>query len=131
MPENKTSKQYNLVSALLAFFIWGGWSFYINDESIFTRTISGLAQGISSFIITLIMVNFVTWIYYKNYAPSLRLVLPAGITAFFTGSALIVIHTLVGTPNIVKTVTPALSVAFIFCLYTSYKLSTSNASTNN
>lgn len=122
MSEKRTSKQYNLISAFFAFCIWGGWSFYINDSSIFTRTISGLAQGISSFIITLIMVNFVTWIFYKNYFPSLRLILPAVLTVTCTGSVLIAVHFLVGTPNILKTVTPALSFAFMFCLYTSYKL---------
>lgn len=122
MSDLKTSKQYNLLSASLAFFIWGGWSFYINDASIFSRVTSGLAQGISSFIITLIMVKIVTWFYYRIYFKQLRFILPAMATVFCTGSVLITIHYLIGTPYILKTVTPALSVAFIFCLYTSYKL---------
>ena len=122
MPAIKISKQYNLISALLAFCIWGGWSFYINDNSLLIRVSSGLAQGISSFIITLIMVNFVTWLYNKNYFSPLRLILPAIITVIATGSALIVIHYLVGTPNIFVTVLPALIVGFLFCIYTSYKL---------
>ena len=118
----KTTKQYNLLSASLAFFIWGGWSFYINDASIFFRVTSGLVQGISSFIITLTMVKIVAWFYYKLHFTKLRFILPAMVTIFCTGSVLIAIHYIIGTPYILKTVTPALSVAFIFCLYTSYKL---------
>lgn len=122
MPGLQTTKQYNILSASLAFFIWGGWSFYINDASMFFRVTSGLAQGVSSFIITLIMVKIVTWFYYRIYFKQLRFILPAIITVFCTGSVLIAIHYIIGTPYILKTVSPALSVAFIFCLYTSYKL---------
>jgi len=122
MPVLKTTRLYNLLSALLAFFIWGGWSFYINDAIIIVRVTSGLVQGISSFIITLVMVKIVTWLYYKiNFTP-LSLILPAMLTVLFTGSGLITIHYVFGTPYILKTVTPALSVALIFCIYTSYKL---------
>ena len=122
MSDIKISKKFNLTSSFLAFLIWGGWSFYINDASLYNRITSGLAQGLSSFIITLVMVKFVTRLYSRNYFPSIRLMLPAIITVSCTGSVLIIIHYLVGTPYIFKTVTPALSVAFIFCLYTSYKL---------
>jgi len=122
MSDPKTTKKYNLLSASLAFFIWGGWSFYINDASLFSRVTSGLAQGISSFIITLIMVKIITWFYFKLNFSRLRFILPAIATVFCTGSVLVTIHYVIGTPYILKTVTPALSVAFIFCLYTSYKL---------
>jgi hypothetical protein len=83
---------------------------------------SGLTQGGGSFIITLIMVRAVAWLYHHLPAHPTRLVLPALITVAVTGSCLATAHGLVGTPNIVQTIAPALSVAFAFNIYTAVKL---------
>lgn len=118
-----TSRRYEFLSAIMAFIIWGGWAFYVNGGSRFeTRLISGFAQGTASLIITLIMVRMVTEIFNRLPDNSLRLVLPAMITVCITGSGLTLVHALVGTPRIVTTIMPALSVAFVFCVFTALKL---------
>jgi len=119
----KTSRVYNVLSALAAFVMWGGWAYFINSgfgES--TRIISAIAQGTASFVITLFMVHAVTWLFHRMTNELLKLILPAVLTVSFTGTCLATLHFLVGTPRILQTIAPALTVAFLFCLYTSFKL---------
>lgn len=119
----RTTGLFNLSSAVFAFLMWGGWAYYVNNgQGSSTGLISGITQGSASFIITLAMVHTVTWLY-KNIPPSpLQLFLPAIITVSITASCLYSVHSLVGTPNIAYTIAPALSVAFIFCVFTCFKL---------
>ncbi len=122
-PLVSTSGLYRWVSALFAFLIWGGWAYYANGAAAENqRLASTFVQGIASLFITLFMVHAVTWLYRRIQVPYFRLVLPAVLTLSFTGSSLFTIHHFVGTPNIFYTITPALSVAFAFCLFTTYKL---------
>ena len=119
----RTSRFFNVLSALSAFMLWGGWAFYVNGSTDVTKgLISGLTQGTASFIITLVMVHLVTWFF--NHLPDnfLQLPLAAFFTVTITGSCLVGIHWLVHTPHIFYTIAPALSVAFAFCWYTAYKL---------
>ena len=119
----RTSRFFNILSALFAFLIWGCWAFFVNVSIDVTKgLISGFTQGIASFIITLVMVHLVTWFF--NHLPGnfLQLLLAAFFTVSITGSFLVGIHFLVDTPKILYTITPALSVAFAFCWYTAYKL---------
>jgi hypothetical protein len=119
----QTSRFFNLLSALLAFFLWGGWAYYINGgHGIYIRIISSLAQGTASSLITLFMIHVATYIFYKLFNSIMRMILPSVITVGFTGSCLVFMHYCIGTPNIFYTVTPALSVAFAFCLFTTFKL---------
>ncbi len=119
----KTSRLYNFLSAMFAFLIWGGWAYYINGrENLETGIISGITQGMASFTITLLMVHAVSWIYRRLPNNFWQLILPAIFTVSFTGSCLAAIHYAVGTPEIIYTISPALSVAFAFCLFTAYKL---------
>ena len=119
----KTSQHFRYISGLLAFMLWGGWAYFVNNtHSNYTGVISGLAQGTASFVITLFMVHFVTYLYPKFKHPVSKLLLPAITTVSFTCFCLVLIHTLAGTPNILYTISPALTVAFLFCVYTSFKL---------
>lgn len=68
------------------------------------------------------MVRSVSWLYARLPAGLPRALLPALLTVAATGSGLVLLHILVGTANIPFTVTPPLSVAFLFCLLTTYKL---------
>jgi len=123
----RTSRLFTILSALLAFLLWGGWAYYVNASAdVSNGLISGLTQGTASFTITLLMVHLVTWFF--KYLPSnfLQLPLAAFFTVSITGSCLVGIHLLVGTPKIFYTIAPALSVAFAFCWYTAYKLRKSN-----
>lgn len=119
----QTNPKFKIVSAILAFFVWGGWAFYANGAfGLTTRAISGLTQGISSFIITLVMIHVVTWIFNQISNKFLRSILPTLMTVGLTGSCLMLAHYLVGTPKIITTVTPGLVSAFLFCLFTTHKL---------
>ncbi|OTG67190.1 hypothetical protein [Acinetobacter silvestris] len=120
----KTSRSYNLISACFAFLLWGGWSFYINTQqgSLKHGIISGLIQGICSFVITLFMTFIIDqqFNYFKNLTA--KLLLPPILTVLCTGSLLILIHHLIGTPSILYTLSPILTVAFLFAIFTNFKL---------
>jgi len=119
----QTSRTFNTLSALMAFLLWGGWSYYINHNDVdYSGIISGFTQGTASLMITLFMLRFVTYLYHQYQHPIAKQFMPAMITVSLTSLCLVSIHTLIDTPNIVYTIAPALSVAFIFCLYTSFKL---------
>ncbi len=68
------------------------------------------------------MVRTVAWLYQHLPTHPLRIALPAMITVLVTGSCLTVAHTLVGTSQIVRTIAPALTVAFLFNVFTTFKL---------
>ena len=114
---------YRVVSGVIAFVLWGGWAFYINFE--FGKTIAlkaCLTQGTASFVITLFMVRSVEWLYRRLRPGPSRMTFPSVLTVTFTGSCVALAHWLMGTPRIVATIAPALTVAFLFCLFTTYKL---------
>ena len=120
----KNTQRYNFLSALFAFLLWGSWSFYINmsQGSLKAGIISGLAQGICSFIITLFITHLVEkqFNFYQN--TFLKLILPPICTIVLTGSVLLLVHSLIHTHAILKTVAPALTVALIFAFFTNFKL---------
>ncbi len=119
----KTSFQYNLSSATFAFLLWGGWSYYINgDEEFSIGVISGLTQGIVSFIITFIVVYAVTKIFNVLPESYFKPLLPACIVVSCIAILLVIIHTFVGTPHILATIAPSLTVGFLFCLFTTTQL---------
>jgi hypothetical protein len=116
-------RRYKLLSATGAFLLWGGWATYVNaHQSARAGVTSGLAQGLGSFLITLVLVSAVTWLdgHFNNRLA--RLLMPALIAVGTTTSLLALLHWAVGTPRILNTVAPASSVAFVFCLYTSRRL---------
>ncbi|MDC4779337.1 hypothetical protein NQ848_15305, partial [Acinetobacter baumannii] len=51
----RNTKYYKFASAIFAFLLWGGWSFYINTQvsNLVRGVVAGLVQGVSSFTITL------------------------------------------------------------------------------
>lgn len=118
-----TSKLYRYLSAFFAFLLWGGWAFFINDdENSHTGVISAITQGSFSFIITLFMTHFITFQFNKFSNGIVRIVLPPVITVSITGTMLILIHIMAGTPSILYTVSPALTVALLFSFFNVYKL---------
>lgn len=120
----KNTQRYNFLSAFFALMLWGCWSFYVNNQQAGFEAglISGIAQGICSFLITLFM-TFLIEKQFNFYRSNLaKLMLPPIITVLFTGSCLITVHLLIHTPDIVKTISPALTVALIFAFFTNIKL---------
>ena len=119
----KTSRRYQIGSAVAAFVMWGSWTFFINsDASLGIRIVASLAQGIASFTITLLMVRAITWLYNRLPDNPVRLFLPAIITVSIAGICLTILHVAIGTPRIASTIAPTLTVAFLFCVYTARKL---------
>lgn len=119
----KNTKNYNVLSAIFACLLWGSWSFYINmDHSFNAGLIAALTQGISSFLITLFMTYLIEIQFNFYHKKWIKLLFPPICTVLFTGSCLVFVHTLMSTPSIVKTVTPALIVATLFAFVTNIKL---------
>ena len=119
----KTSKLYNLVSAIGAFVVWGAWAYYINrDVDTSVRLVSATTQGTASLIITLAIVRLVSSIFNRLPRKLFSILIAAVCSVLCTGSCLVAIHMIVGTPEILGTVSPPLTVAFLFCLFTAYKL---------
>ncbi|WP_455222830.1 hypothetical protein [Kaarinaea lacus] len=128
----KTSAKYKLFSASSAFFVWGGWSYFVNSNvSSVTGIISGITQGIASFVITLIVVFSVTKIYNAFSSVSMKIVMPAIITVSCICVILVLIHSAVRTPHILYTIAPSLTVAFLFCIFTATNLSKNDAQVQN
>jgi len=123
----RTSHRFNVISAALAFLLWGGWAYWVNSRiaaqaGAASPLTSALAQGAGSFVITLILVRAVAWLYHRLPAHPTRLVLPAVFTVAVTGSCLATVHIVVGTSDVARTIAPALSVAFAFCVFTAFKI---------
>ncbi|MEI1703620.1 hypothetical protein V8P79_14485 [Acinetobacter baumannii] len=84
--------------------------------------VAGFVQGVSSFMITLFIAFLIERqfnFYKKAWA---KLIFPPILTVLLTSSALILVHVLFSTPDIIKTITPALIVAFIFAEFSNLKL---------
>lgn len=116
-------RSFKLASAAFAFILWGTWAYFVNEGSSIEEGLKAAwVQGGASFIITLLMVHTVTWLHERLPSGKLQAWLPSAITISCTGSALIVMHLLAGTPQILPTIAPALLVGGLFCLFTSHTL---------
>ena len=116
-----TAKNYNYISAFLAFLLWSAWAFFINVESD-NVIISALSQGVASFIITLIMIKLLVYFYKLFPKGGWYFILPSLATVGITSSFVVLIHFMVHTENIFYTVLPTVFVALLFALYTTKKI---------
>ncbi len=132
----RTTRRFNLISASLAFILWSVWAYLANRGDSGANggappIVSGVVQGIGSFCFTLLMVRIVTWLYHRLRNYPLNLVLPALLTAAFTGTGLFIAHSIAGTANVFRTIAPALVVAFGFNLFTTFKLRNAEKAVNH
>ena len=119
----KTTHLYNIISALLAFLLWGGWALYANsDHGRMAAISSSVVQGFFSFGMTFVMVYAVSWVYHRIPEGMLQMCVPSVVVCGCTGSVLYMVHHYFGTPEIIKTILPPLIVGFGFCLFTTYKV---------
>lgn len=119
----RTSWLFNLISAFLAFLLWGGWAYHINSASSpASGAVAALTQGMASFLITLFMVHAITFLFHHFQKPIAKVILPAILVNCVTGFFLVSVHTLMGTPRVFATILPALTVAVSFCIFTACKL---------
>ena len=123
----RTSVHFDLISATLGFLLFGSWAFFVNwagGREGASPWASGLTQGVGSFLITLVMVRAAAWLYHRmsHLRAGLDRLVPVVIIVLGTGTCLASAHALVGTPQILTTISPGLGVAFVFNLFTVTKL---------
>jgi len=107
----------HIISAGAAFLLWGGWAFYVNSQvSLSSGLISGVAQGLSSFVMTLVMVRSIEFWMTKFEGKIQEIAWPVLITTASSACVLIIVHSLARTPDIITTIVPTLAVAFLFCI---------------
>jgi hypothetical protein len=113
----------------LAFLIWGSWTYYINYNTP-NDLISALVQGIYSAIMTLLIIHLVTYFYNLLPKSNLYFLLPALFTLVITSAIIVSIHLLIKTSNIFYTIAPALTISFLFSLFTTKKISNNSNNSN-
>tara|TARA_R110002111_G_scaffold247140_4_gene310126 strand:+ start:16693 stop:17097 length:405 start_codon:yes stop_codon:yes gene_type:complete len=119
----RTTRLFNFLSAILAFMLWGSWAYHINSASSpQSGVVAALTQGTASFLVTLIMVQAVTFLFHHFQKPFAKVILPAILVNSVTGFCLLSVHTLMGTPRVLATIIPVLIVAVSFCLFITCRL---------
>ena len=125
--EVRTSLRYRVTSASLAFVTWGSWAYFVNSQSHVagkaSPVVSAIIHGAGSCMVTLIMMQSVTWLYQKFQQHRFRLFIPAAITTTVTGSCMTTAHYLAETANLPATIIPGVLVAFCFNVVTALNLS--------
>ncbi|BAK69891.1 hypothetical protein ACOL29_01895 [Aliarcobacter butzleri] len=111
-------KKEKYLSAIMAFILWGSWSYFVNIEDE-NRFISSFFQGIASFIITLFMVKLI--IVFSNLFTNSSIYIISILTVLATSSIVFIGHLIINTQNIFYTIAPTVIVAFMFSLFISKK----------
>jgi hypothetical protein len=99
-----------------------GQAHYINQGVNNSTIFSAFAQGTASFVITIAMTRIVAWFFDLLPEAPITLIVPSILTICITGSGLFILHLSIQTPRIFHTISPPLTVAFIFCLFVTLKL---------
>ena len=104
-------------SAVVAFIIWGSWALIAHwDYAIWVKVKAGVTQGMSSFTFTYIGTIMLERLFRVGKTP-LTQVLISGLGTFgIVLSSVLVIHTLAGTPEMLLTIAPSMTVSFFYCL---------------
>jgi hypothetical protein len=111
---------YNALSATGAFLLWFTWSYHINlgaDNVL----LSALFQGVISATLTLIMIRSLTALANKFKTPLSKILYPPLIISISCAFFGFLVHALINTSQIIKTLCPAVVVGFIFCIFTCVK----------
>lgn len=111
-------KKEKYLSAIMAFILWGSWSYFVNIEDE-NRFISSFFQGIASFMITLFMVKLI--IVFSNLFTNSSIYIISILTVLATSSIVFIGHLIINTQNIFYTIAPTVIVAFMFSLFISKK----------
>ncbi len=113
----------DLPFALAAFVIWGGWAFYANVHAgNWIAMVAAVAQGAFSLLMTFVMGYLTSYLYACFTRPVFKLLLPAFFILLLACCFLSILHYSVGTPAILKTISPALLVGFLFCGFKTMQL---------
>jgi hypothetical protein len=118
-----TSKLYNILSASIAFVMWGLWAYFVNvGKGASSPYLYAIVQGVFSFVMTLVIVRVLQYFWVRMQGQPFADLAPVIFTVFLTGLVLVLIHVLIATPNLIGTVIAPLTVSFAFCLFTVKKL---------
>lgn len=112
---------------LIAFFLYGSWAFYINSD--FGHAValrSGIAQGMLSFSVTTMMSYAMEFFYNRIAWRWCRFVITAYFPLICVLYFMAFVHFLIGTPNIIETITPSMVIGTLYC--TSYTIGLSRLS---
>ncbi|MGB4711024.1 MAG: hypothetical protein WBH28_21305, partial [Fuerstiella sp.] len=94
--EVRTSFRYRVTSASLAFVTWGSWAYFVNSQAHVagkaSPLVSAIIHGAGSCMVTLIMMQSVTWLYQRFQQHRFRLFIPAAITTSVTASCMTTAH---------------------------------------
>lgn len=99
----------------LAFVVYGGWAVAVNlEHGIEIAVTAGLAQGVSSSISTLIISAVIEYCYSKFQGHRMGLLLAWLIPPTLTGFMHAVFQLIVGTPDIIETVSFSVVMGYAF-----------------
>lgn len=109
-----------LISGIIAFLLYGSWAVYANnDYGLFIALRSGFAQGLISLFVTMIMTFAMEQVFAKVKLRGLRFIFTAFGPLTILLGLMIFVHWLIGTPQILKTVLPSITVGTLYCcIYT-------------
>ncbi len=94
----------------------GGWALWANRAHGLEAALpAALAQGVFSGAVTGVLKKALEWMDGRT-APALAYVLPPVLTAATILAALVVLHTLVGTPEVARTVAFPWSVSTLYAI---------------
>ena len=117
---NKTLLKRVIISGTIAFLAYGAWATYANDQyGIWIAIRSGFTQGLLSLFVTVTMTFTVekTFMWTKN-AKFQWLLTAFGPLSLLLG-LMALVHWIIGTPEILKTIAPSAIVGTIYCtIYT-------------
>lgn len=112
MAQNK----FKIASSLFAFLLWGEWAYVVNGN-----IVSALLQGSMSFAITLAIIALSNFVFQKTVGIRFRVLISSVITVSCTGLVLAIIHYIAGTKEIFYTISPPLTIAFLFSFFINLK----------
>ena len=111
---------YNKFSALGAFALWFTWTYHINAGASNAMS-SALFQGCLSASLTLVMIRATKILAYKFHSTRAKIFGPSIIISSLCFSLAYLIHSIIKTSEIFKTVLPAVIAGFLFCIITCSK----------
>jgi len=83
---------------------------------------AALAQGVASFVITLLMIEAVQFLCSIFETVALKVIMPAVIVTLVSACGLSLMHLTIGTNSIIATVSAPLLVGFSFSVFTAYRI---------
>ena len=97
--------------------VWGTWAYIANFNSPELRLSSAYSQATSSFLFTLIGIVLLEAFYKLLSKLPFRATLSVAAVSLASLATMVSIHMFNGTPNIVITVLPVISVSILFCSF--------------